>query len=134
MTPPFNQIEEGLTCFESKGQSSIREKRPVCCGCGFFFYLGFRSSQPVIIPNEKIRNIVSVIDVGSVQNNSFRSTIVVFWKRKITASPARAMLVISLAFMFTSYRLPAPRAPAIRCSTENPLMASTTGFNISYGA
>ena len=59
-----------------------------------------RSNQPVIIPDEKIRNIVSVIDAGSVQNNNFSSTMAAFWKISIAARPARIMLVISLAFMF----------------------------------
>jgi hypothetical protein len=54
----------------------------------------------VIIPDEKIRNIVSGIDAGIVQNRNFSSIIAAFWKINIAASPARIMLVISLAFMF----------------------------------
>jgi hypothetical protein len=52
-----------------------------------------------MIPDEKIRNTVSVIDAGSVQNKNFSSTIAAFWKIKIAAKPARIMLVISFAFM-----------------------------------
>ena len=58
-----------------------------------------RSNQPDIIPDKKIRNIVSVIDAGSVQNKNFSSTIAAFWKINIVASPARIKLVVSLAFM-----------------------------------
>lgn len=58
-----------------------------------------RSNQPAIIPDDKIRNIVSAIDAGSVQNKNFSSTIAAFWKIKIAAKPARIMLVISFAFM-----------------------------------
>jgi hypothetical protein len=57
------------------------------------------SNQPRIIPADRIKNVSSALDIDTVQKKSVSSTDETFWIVNTTASPARIMPIMSLAFM-----------------------------------